>query len=41
LFDLPGSVAADVMIVDPTAPSYLRVDDATLFRKCGTLNMEK
>jgi hypothetical protein len=32
--DLFGSIAADVIIVDPTAPSHIRVDDAKLSRTC-------
>jgi hypothetical protein len=32
---LSGSIDANGMIVDPTAASYLRPDDAKLFRKCG------
>jgi hypothetical protein len=41
VFDLSGSVGADVMIVDPTAPSYSRLDEAKLFSKYETLKREK
>jgi hypothetical protein len=34
VFDLSGSVGADDMIVDPTAPSYSGLDEAQLNRKC-------
>jgi hypothetical protein len=41
LLDLSGSSAADVMIVDPTAPSYIGLDDVKLFRQSETLKREK
>ena len=36
LFDMSGSVSADVIIVDPTAPCYVRhgLDEARLFSEC-------
>ena len=36
LFDMAGSVGADVTIVDPTAPCYVKrgLDEARLLREC-------
>ena len=36
LFDMAGSVGADVMIVDPSAPCYVKrgLDEARLFSEC-------
>ena len=36
LFDMAGSIGADVMIVDPTAPCYVRrgMDEASLLSEC-------
>ena len=36
LFDMAGSIRADVMIVDPTAPCHVQrgMDEASLFSEC-------
>ena len=41
VFDPSGSVGADVMIVDPTAPSYSRLDEVRMFRKFESAKREK
>jgi hypothetical protein len=38
VFDLSGSIPADVMTADPSAPSYIYLDDAKLLRNYDTLN---
>jgi hypothetical protein len=43
VFDLTGSIGADVMITDPTAPSYLERgwDEARLLRECENAKRAK
>jgi hypothetical protein len=36
VFDLSGSIGADVMVVDPTCPTYRDMDEVELFRKFET-----
>ena len=40
VFDLSGSVGADNMIVDPTAPSYSGYSEAGLFAKFETMKQQ-
>ena len=43
MFDIAGSIGADVMIVDPTAPSYVGrdLDEARLFSECKDAKRKK
>ena len=43
VFDLAGSIGADVMITDPTAPSYVERgwDESRLLRECERAKREK
>ena len=43
LFDLAGSIGADVLIVDPTTPCYAErgLDEATLLSKCEGAKRDK
>ena len=43
MFDMAGSVGADVMITDPTAPSYVQRgwDESRLLRECERAKREK
>ena len=43
LFDMAGSVGADVMIVDPSAPCYVRrgMDEVSLFSECEGAKRKK
>ena len=43
VFDLAGSIGADVMITDPNAPSYVETgwDESRLLRECERAQREK
>ena len=43
VFDLAGSIGADVMIADPTAPSHVEkgLDESRLLRECERAKREK
>ena len=43
VFDMAGSIGADVMITDPTAPSYVERgwDESRLLRECERAKREK